>query len=155
MLSTITCHHIFYDVFIKGVDKIHTNDLASPLRLLSPETMVLPSPTSSLFSNMICSVTFDKCHRWNHYYQVFTSLAELLTHWDQVTHICITKEANVGSDNGLVPVWHQATIWTNVGLLIYWLLGNMYEIWIWIKQEKWISKSRQRNGSHFVSASLC
>ena len=40
-----------------------------------------------------------------------------LTHWGQVTHICISELTNIGSDKGLSPGWHQAIIWTNAGLL--------------------------------------
>ena len=35
-----------------------------------------------------------------------------LTQWGRVTHICISKIASIGSDNGLSPGWHQAIIWT-------------------------------------------
>ena len=33
----------------------------------------------------------------------------------------IKQYASIGSDNGLKPVWHQAIIWTNDGL-IYWCI---------------------------------
>ena len=42
----------------------------------------------------------------------------MLTHWDQVTHICISDLTIIGSDNGLSPSWCQAIIWTNAGLLL-------------------------------------
>ena len=41
-----------------------------------------------------------------------------LTHWGRVTHICISKLTNIGSDNGLSPGRHQAIIWTNPGILL-------------------------------------
>ena len=31
-----------------------------------------------------------------------------LTHWGQVTHICVSKLTVIGSDNGLLPGRHQA-----------------------------------------------
>ena len=52
-----------------------------------------------------------------------------LTHWGQVTHICVNKLAIIGSDNGLLPGWHQAIIWTNDGILLTGTLGtNLSEI---------------------------
>ena len=51
-----------------------------------------------------------------------------LTHWGQVTHICISKLTIIGSDNGLSPGRRQAIIWTNDGiLLIRTLLTNFSE----------------------------
>ena len=46
-----------------------------------------------------------------------------LTHWGQVTHICIDKLTIIGSDNGLSPERHQAIIWTNAGVLLIGPLG--------------------------------
>ena len=48
---------------------------------------------------------------------IFTEMAETLTHWGRVTHICIGKLTIIGSDNGLSPGRRQAIIWTNAGLL--------------------------------------
>ena len=41
-----------------------------------------------------------------------------LTHWGQVTHICVSKLAIIGSDNGLLPDQCRAIIWTNDGILL-------------------------------------
>ena len=41
-----------------------------------------------------------------------------LTHWGRVTHICIGKLSDIGSDNGLSPGSRQAITWTNVGILL-------------------------------------
>ena len=42
-----------------------------------------------------------------------------LTHWDRVTHICVSKLIIIGPDNG----WSaQAIIWTNAGILMIWNL---------------------------------
>ena len=41
-----------------------------------------------------------------------------LTHWGQVTHICVSKITIIGSDNGLLPGCRQAIIWTNAGILL-------------------------------------
>ena len=57
-----------------------------------------------------------------------------LTQWGWVMHICIGKLTNIGSDNGLSPGWHQAIIWTNVGILLFRPLGtNFSEIVIEIQ----------------------
>ena len=46
-----------------------------------------------------------------------------LTHWGQVTHICISRLTTIGSDNGLSPDRRQAIIWTNAGILLVGPLG--------------------------------
>ena len=57
-----------------------------------------------------------------------------LTHWGQVTHICVVKLTIIGSDNGLLPGRRQAIIWTNAGILLIRPLGtNFSEILIGIK----------------------
>ena len=48
------------------------------------------------------------------------------THWGRVMHICISKLTIIGSDNGLLPGWHQAIIWTNAGILLIWSLGTNF-----------------------------
>ena len=54
-----------------------------------------------------------------------------LTHWDQATHICVSKLTIIASDNGLSPVQRQAIIWTNAGILLIRPLGtNFSEILI-------------------------
>ena len=55
----------------------------------------------------------------------------LITHWDRVTHICVSKLTIIGSDNGSSPSRRQAIIWTNVGMLLIGPLGtNFSEILI-------------------------
>ena len=41
-----------------------------------------------------------------------------LTHWGQVTHMCVSELTVIGSDNGLSPGRRQAIIWTNAGILL-------------------------------------
>ena len=41
-----------------------------------------------------------------------------LIHWGWVTHICVSKQTSIGSDNGLSPGRRQAIIWTNAGILL-------------------------------------
>ena len=43
-----------------------------------------------------------------------------------MTHICISKLAIIGSDNGLSPDWCQAIIWTKAGLLLFGPSGTNY-----------------------------
>ena len=54
-----------------------------------------------------------------------------LTHWGRVTHICVSKLTIIGSDNGLLPGWHQAIIWISARILLIGPLGtNFSEIYI-------------------------
>ena len=69
-------------------------------------------------------------HHWSHM-KIMRNLAalQMLTHWGRVTHICISKLAIIGSDNGLLPERHQAIIWTNAGRVLIRPLGtNVNEI---------------------------
>ena len=51
------------------------------------------------------------------------------THWDRVTHVCVSELTIVGSDNGLSPGRRQAIIKTIAGvLLIVALWTNFSEI---------------------------
>ena len=38
-----------------------------------------------------------------------------LTHWDLVTHTCVSNLTIIGSDNGMLPGRRQSIIWTNAG----------------------------------------
>ena len=49
-----------------------------------------------------------------------------LTHWGRVTHICVSKLAIIGSNNGLSPGRRQAIIWTNDGTLLIGPLGTHF-----------------------------
>ena len=54
-----------------------------------------------------------------------------LTYWGRMTHICVSKQTIIGSDNDLSPDRRQAIIWTNAGLLLIWpLRTNFSEILI-------------------------
>ena len=68
------------------------------------------------------------------WYMVFYHRHYFLTHWGRVTHICVGKLANIGSDNGLSPGRRQAIIWTNAEILLIGPLGtNFSEIVIEIQ----------------------
>ena len=74
-----------------------------------------------------------------------------LTHWGLMTHICVGKLANIGSDNGLAPGRRQAIIWTNAGISLIGPLGtNFSEILVGVQTFSF----RLRNGVHFISASM-
>ena len=47
----------------------------------------------------------------------------VLTHWGRVTHICVSKQTSIGSDNVLSPGRRQAINWTNAGILLIGPLG--------------------------------
>ena len=51
---------------------------------------------------------------------------QCLTHWGQVTHICVSKQTIIGSDNGLSPDRRQAIIWTNARILLRGTLGTNF-----------------------------
>ena len=58
--------------------------------------------------------------------QNHVKLLQNLTHWGRVTHICVSKLAIIGSDNGLSPERRQANIWTNAGILLIGTLGTNF-----------------------------
>ena len=60
-----------------------------------------PGHSLSLTRRIMCSVMFTK---------IMIVLKTILTHWDRVTHICVSKLTIFGSDNGF--------IWTNAGMLL-------------------------------------
>ena len=67
-------------------------------------------------------------------WQPFCLGLNVLTHWGRVTHICISKQTIIVSDNGLSPGPRQAIIWTNAGILLIGTLGtNFSEIFIEIR----------------------
>ena len=43
-----------------------------------------------------------------------------------MTHICVSKQTTIGSDNGLSPGRRQAIIWSNAGILSNWTLGTNF-----------------------------
>ena len=81
-----------------------------------------------------CIVGFVRWISWRlivrdcgYYFNVVCSL----THWGRVTHICVSRQIIIGSDNGLSPGRRQAIIWTNAGILLIRPLGtNFSEILI-------------------------
>ena len=78
------------------------------------------------------SFNSKKCAPWNSFQVAqlanwtFTLSFITVTHRGRVTHICVSKLTNIGSDNGLSPGWRQAIIWTNVGILLIGTLGTNF-----------------------------
>ena len=63
-----------------------------------------------------------------------------------MTHICISKLAIIGSDNGLSPGWRQAIIGTNAGILLIGPMGtnfneNVIEIYTFSFKKMQLKKS--------------
>ena len=89
--------------------------------------------------------------------QLHLLAANELTHWGQMTHICVGRLTSIGSDNGLSPGRRQSIIWTNVGILVIGPLGiNCSEISIDIFHwRKYVWKCRLWNVVHFALASIC
>ena len=46
--------------------------------------------------------------------------------WGRVTHKCVSKRTNIGSDNGLSHSQRQTIICTNVGILLFGLFGTNF-----------------------------
>ena len=87
--------------------------------------------------NLLVNVTYSKYLTYPLYYNLTHPLLATqksyplyyLTHWGRLTHICVSKLAIIGSDNGLSPGRRQAIIWTNAGVLLIQTLGiNFSEI---------------------------
>ena len=76
----------------------------------------------------------------------------LLTQWGQVTYICVSNLAIIGSDNGLSLGRRQAIFWTNTGILLIGPLTNKFQ---WnFNQNSLFENVPQQNGVYFVSASM-
>ena len=99
---------------------IWTNDgilLIEPLSTNVGE-IVIEIPTFS-FKKMYLKISSGK-------WRPFCRDLNVLTHWGRVTHICVSKQTIIGSDNGLLPNWRQAIIWTNAGILLIGTLGTNF-----------------------------
>ena len=81
-----------------------------------------------------------------------------LPHWNQVTHICVSKLAIIGSDNGLLLRLRQAIILTNARILLIPPLGTFpLKFLLEFKHfdsRKCSWKCNLQNVIHFVLASI-
>ena len=92
---------------------------AQTLRSRMNENVNIYLPSNVLSSTMFNALTV---YFWN----VPLYSAKALTHWGQVTHICVGNLSVIGSDNGLSPCRRQAIIWTNAGKLLIGPLGTIF-----------------------------
>ena len=71
----------------------------------------------SIWSGTYKNITFtaSSIRNWN---WIFKNLSSCLTHWGRSTHICVSNQTIIGSDNGLSPGRRQAIIWTKGGILL-------------------------------------
>ena len=76
------------------------------------------STVSNLLSANEYSFVIRQLHRWN------IDLA--LTHWGQVTHICISNLTIMDSNNVFSFGRRRTIVWTNAGLLVIGPLGINY-----------------------------
>ena len=58
--------------------------------------------------------------------ELFCSYTTMFVLTHRVMHICVGKLTIIGSDNGLLPGWHQAIIWTNAGALLIGPFGTNF-----------------------------
>ena len=89
-----------------------------------------------------------------------------LTHLPLVPHICESvNQVSIGTDNGLSPIWRQAIIWTNAGLLSIGPLGTklfihknapeniVCEVAAIFSRGRWVNRWRQwQYGQHFADS---
>ena len=68
-------------------------------------------------------IIFEKYKMTNSLFQMYL-YKYILTHWGRVTHVCVSTNTNIDSDNGLTPGRRQAIIWTNAEILLIGLKGN-------------------------------
>ena len=85
--------------------------------------------TGKLLKSLLQPLLFTNVTLWNLCEETVPKM--VLTHWGQMTHICVSKLTIIGSDNGSSPGQCQAIIWTNAGILLTGPLGtNFSEILI-------------------------
>ena len=64
-----------------------------------------------------CSTVIYQLRPWMACYCSTVIYSFPLSHWNRMTHTCISKITIIGSDNGLSPGQCQAIFWTNAGIL--------------------------------------
>ena len=86
----------------------------------------ISAESASKFTDAICITAQDSLLR-NFTMHCLGGFVEIIiTHWGRVTHICVSKQTIIGSDNGLSPGRRQAIIWTNAETLIICPLGTTF-----------------------------
>ena len=82
-----------------------------------------------------------------------------LTHWGRVTHICVGKLTNIGSDNGLSPGRRQSIIWTNAGIPLIGPLGTnslseFLESQVWVNLSIYLSSRVSISMPRFIAGPI-
>ena len=80
-------------------------------------TVLWPGPHVCVWKNCLQKFAILIC---------LSNSLRMLTHWGQVTHICVSKRTIIGSDNGLLPDRRQAIVWTNAGKVSIGLLQTNF-----------------------------
>ena len=76
----------------------------------------------------LCDQMWPTCELVIPVQNTYTAAVEpRLTHWGQVTHICVSKLTIIGSDIGLSPGRRQSIIWTGAGILLIGPLGSNFD----------------------------
>ena len=102
---------LIFTLHLHCTDWKQSHYYASFLSLVAPPSWhsVVPLVTIKLAS-------WKLGFQWKHVWIVWAYPP--LTHWGRVTHICVDKLTNIGSDNGLSPGRRHAIVWTNAGILL-------------------------------------
>ena len=114
---------------------------------------------STLAQVMACCLTAPS-HYLNQCWLI-TCIKNVYFHWEHWFGEALqgpSLRTRIGSDNGLLPIWHQAVNWTNAGLLLIWSLDiNFSEILVKIQNflfMKKYSKCCLWNGSHVIQGEI-
>ena len=78
-----------------------------------------------------------------------------LTHWGQVTQICVNNLTIISSDNGLSPHRRQAIIWTDAGILLIPPLRNQIQWNLNQNSHLFIQENALENTVCKMAAILC
>ena len=119
-----TCH---MDVILVGRQYFNHSDETEKIRnwgnLLSDPH---PRTTSKVLTSRFITdlLTSRCCVKYQCYFLLRVDYCSRLTHWDRVTHICVSKLCRYFSDNGLSPVHtkplseimlaHQLGLWEQI-----------------------------------------
>ena len=93
---------------------------------------------------------------WRH----CNDVANVLTQWGRVTHICVSNLTTIGSDNGLSPDRRQPIIWTSAAILLIGILGTklrriVIETHIFLFEKNAFEYVIWKGAVNFFSASMC